>query len=205
MKLALAPRLLCTFLAAALLGAAVGARAGGPVAALQPSGVSTESTSEKALRAALWAEARHLGADLREKLAQAIVKAEEENGVPALLLVALIVQESGFDPTAENAGALGLMQLRPFVAKDQAARLGLAWRGEATLLDPVRNIQLASRYFGELVDRFGSLDLALAAYNKGPECVKRQLRAANDDMPTARFALDVLGRYERYNSRFASY
>ena len=201
----LAPRLLCTFLAAATLGAAVGAQAGGPVAALQPSGVSSESTTDKALRAALWAEARHLGADLREKVAQAIARAEKEHGIPALLIVALIVQESGFDPTAENAGALGLMQLRPFVAKDQAAQLGLAWKGEATLLDPIRNIQIASSYFDELVDRFGSLDLALAAYNKGPECVKRQLRAGNDNVPTARFALDVLGRYQRYNGRFAAY
>jgi soluble lytic murein transglycosylase-like protein len=201
----LAPRLLWTFLFAALLGAAIGANAAGPVAALHPSDGSTESTNQKALRAALWAEARHLGADLRESVAKAITRAEEEHGIPALLLVALIVQESGFDPTAENAGALGLMQLRPFVAKDYAARSGLSWKGEATLLDPVRNIQIASGYFDELIDRFGSLDLALAAYNKGPECVKRQLRAGNDNTPTARFALDVLSRYQRYSARFAAY
>ena len=201
----LAPRLLATFLAAALLGAAIGAQAGGPVAALQPSAGTSLSTSEKALRAALWTEARHLGADLRESLAEAITSAEAKHGIPALLLVALIVQESGFDPTAENAGALGLMQLRPFVAKDCARRSGLAWKGEATLLDPVRNVQIASAYFSELVDRFESLDLALAAYNKGPELVKRQLRNANDNTPTARFAIDVLGRYQSYTARFAAY
>jgi soluble lytic murein transglycosylase len=201
----LAPRLLATFLAAALLGAAVGAKAGGPVAALQPTTGTSLSTSEKALRAALWTEARHLGADLRESLAEAITSAEAKHGIPALLLVALIVQESGFDPTAENAGALGLMQLRPFVAKDCARRSGLAWKGEATLLDPVRNVQIASAYFSELVDRFESLDLALAAYNKGPELVKRQLRNANDNTPTARFAIDVLGRYQSYTARFAAY
>ncbi|HVH04528.1 MAG TPA: transglycosylase SLT domain-containing protein [Myxococcota bacterium] len=201
----LAPRLLATFLAAALLGAAVGAKAGGPVAALQPTTGTSHSTSEKALRAALWTEARHLGADLRESLAEAITSAEAKHGIPALLLVALIVQESGFDPTAENAGALGLMQLRPFVAKDCARRSGLAWKGEATLLDPVRNVQIASAYFSELVDRFESLDLALAAYNKGPELVKRQLRNANDNTPTARFAIDVLGRYQSYTARFAAY
>ena len=200
----LARRLLATFFAAALLGAAVGAKAGGPVAAIQPP-TSSLSTSEKALRAALWAEARHLGADLRESLATAITSAEKQHGIPALLLVALIVQESGFDPTAENAGALGLMQLRPFVAKDYARRSGIAWKGEATLYDPVRNIQIASGYFDELIDRFESLDLALAAYNKGPELVKRQLRNGNDNSPTARFATDVLSRFQRYNSRFAAY
>ena len=201
----LARRLLLTFLVAALLGAAVGAKAGGPVAALQPTTGSSLTTSEKALRAALWTEARHLGADLRESLAQAITSAEKQHGIPALLLVALIVQESGFDPTAENAGALGLMQLRPFVARDYARRAGLAWKGEATLYDPVRNIQIASGYFDELIDRFESLDLALAAYNKGPELVKRQLRNGNDNSPTARFATDVLSRFQRYNSRFAAY
>jgi len=206
----LAPRLLATFLAAALLGAAVGAKAGGPVAALQPTTGTSLSTSEKALRAARSPSrrtggARHLGADLRESLAEAITSAEAKHGIPALLLVALIVQESGFDPTAENAGALGLMQLRPFVAKDCARRSGLAWKGEATLLDPVRNVQIASAYFSELVDRFESLDLALAAYNKGPELVKRQLRNANDNTPTARFAIDVLGRYQSYTARFAAY
>ena len=112
------------------------------------------------------------------------------------------MQESGFDPTAENAGALGLMQLRPFVAKDYARRARPRLEGRSSLYDPVRNIQLASGYFGELIDRFESLDLALAAYNKGPECVKRQLRNGNDDSPTARFAIDVLSRYQRYNSRF---
>lgn len=201
----LARRLFAVFLAAALLGSAVGASAGGPVASLQPSNGSSLSTSDKALRAALWAEARHLGADLRESLAEAITSAEKQHGIPALLLVALIVQESGFDPTAENAGALGLMQLRPFVAKDYARRSGIAWKGEATLYDPVRNIQIASGYFDELIDRFESLDLALAAYNKGPELVKRQLRNGNDNSPTARFASDVLSRFQRYSSRFAAY
>ena len=153
----------------------------------------------------LWAEARHLGGELRGSVGEAIARAERDHGIPALLIVSLIVQESGFDPTAENAGALGLLQLRPFVARDYAARRGLRWSGEATLLDPVRNIQLASGYLGELVARFGSLDLALEAYNKGPEQVKRQLRESGDQGPTARFVTSVLGRYQRYNARFAGF
>ena len=137
---------------------------------------------------------------MRDTIARAVARASEEQGIPAFLLVALIAQESGFDPSAENAGALGLMQLRPFVAKDYAARRGLSWSGEATLRDPARNVQLASGYLGELVDRFESLDLALAAYNKGPEAVKRDLR--DDRLPRQDFVEDVMRRYERYQSRF---
>ncbi len=197
--------LLLTFAAAFAAGA--GARAETAVAALHPSEVEGEPsrTDEKALRAALWSEARHLGGSLREAVATAIARAERENGIPAFLILAIIKHESGFDPSAQSLyGALGLMQLRPFVARDYAARRGLAWRGDRTLLDPARNIQLATGYLGELLARFGSLDLALTAYNKGPECVKRQLRAGPEG-PTPEFVRAVLTRYEHYNARFAGF
>jgi len=203
-----APRLLCTALAAFALGAAAGARADGELAAYHPlEAPASESTGtqSKTLEAVLWSEARHLGSEIRASVGAAIARAERDHGIPALLIVSLIVQESGFDPTAENAGALGLLQLRPFVAKDYAARRGLRWSGEASLLDPARNIQLASGYLGELIARFGSLDLALEAYNKGPELVKRQLRENGDQGPTARFAKSVMGRYQRYNARYSGF
>ena len=207
MGMQLAPRLLCTALLAFGLGAAAGARADSELAAYHPTEPAGEAqpTNAKTLQSVLWAEARHLGGELRQALGAAIVRAERDHGIPALLIVSLIVQESGFDPTAENAGALGLLQLRPFVAKDYAARRGLRWNGEATLLDPVSNIQLATGYLGELMARFGSVDLALEAYNKGPEYVKRQLRESGDQTPTARFVTSVLGRYQRYNARFAGF
>jgi len=199
-------RLLCTFLVSFALGAAAGARAEGEVAALHPLDVATANpqTEARTLQAALSREARHLGSEIRESVGAAIARAERDHGIPALLIVSLIVQESGFDPTAENGGALGLLQLRPFVAKDYAARRGLPWHGERTLLDPVRNVQLASGYFGELLARFGSVDLALEAYNKGPELVKGQLRAGEAG-PTPRFVKSVLGRYERYSQRYSGF
>jgi soluble lytic murein transglycosylase len=202
-----APRLLCTALFAFALGAAAGARADGELASLEPAAPSAESTAtqHRTLQAVLWSEARHLGSELRQSVGSAIARAERDHGIPALLIVSLIVQESGFDPMAENAGALGLLQLRPFVAKDYAARRGLRWSGDTTLLDPVRNIQLATGYLGELIARFGSLDLALEAYNKGPEYVKRQLRESGDATPTARFVKSVIGRYEWYNARYSGF
>jgi soluble lytic murein transglycosylase-like protein len=197
-------RLFTACLLAFALGAAPGARAQTAVASLHPLDAATAdpSTALQAIHAALGSEARSLGAKLRAALVDAISEAEVQQGIPAFLILAVIAQESGFDPDAEGVrGAIGLMQLRPFVAADYARRRGLPWKGEKTLRDPVRNVELAAGYLGELLDRFGSVDLALEAYNKGPEYVKRKLRAGEDG-PTARFVTEVLTRYQRYTSRY---
>ena len=63
--------------------------------------------------------------------------------------------ESSFRPGAvSEAGAVGLMQLRPFVAQDVAERNDLLWSGEITLVEPNQNVRLGVRYYRELVDRF---------------------------------------------------
>lgn len=193
----------CCLAVVALTALAGEARGETALALLEPpaaAAAAEEPPSLAALGAAVASEARHLGAGLRETITRAVARASTEQGIPAFLLVALIAQESGFDPSAENAGALGLMQLRPFVARDYAERRGLAWHGDATLHDPEHNVQLASGYLGELLARFESLDLALAAYNKGPEAVKRDLR--NERVPRQAFVDGVMRRYQRYQSRF---
>jgi soluble lytic murein transglycosylase-like protein len=196
------PRLLFVWLAGLALGAASGvARAETSVAALEPAiERAAAEPSLTGLRAAIASEARHLGAELRDTITRAVARASREHGLPAFLIVALIAQESGFDPTAENGGALGLMQLRPFVARDYSARRGLRFEGEAALRDPARNIALAAGYLGELVARFEGIDLALAAYNKGPEAVRRDLLA--DREPGRRFVAEVMRRYQHYDARF---
>jgi soluble lytic murein transglycosylase-like protein len=195
-------RLAAVGLAAFAFGALAGsARGEAAFAMLERPPAEAESASSLAgLRAVVASEARHLGAELRDTIVQAVARASREQGISGFLLVSLIAQESGFDPSAENAGALGLMQLRPFVAKDYARRRGVGWRGDAMLRDPAQNVALASGYLGELVDRFESLDLALAAYNKGPEAVKRDLR--DDVEPRQDFVDDVMRRYQRYQVRF---
>ena len=39
--------------------------------------------------------------------------------------------------------------------------------------DPAANVLAGARYLRQMIDRFGSLDLALAAYNAGPSAVER--------------------------------
>lgn len=91
--------------------------------------------------------------------AGAIEQAATAAGVEPALLAALVQAESGFDASARSgAGAIGLGQLMPATARG----LGV----DPT--DPQQNLNGAARYLRAQLDRFGSVDLALAAYNAGP-------------------------------------
>ncbi len=84
-----------------------------------------------------------------------------EHGIPTRLLDSVIAQESGYNASAiSSAGAMGMMQIMPGTAR----LLGLA-----TPFDPVENLRAGARYLRQQLDRFGRVDLALAAYNAGPE------------------------------------
>ena len=111
-----------------------------------------------------------------EGVARAVVKAEQEHGLPALLVLALIEQESGFRPKARGpGGSLGLMQLMPQSARAVAAQHGIPWQGARTLHDPVKNVHLGVLYLAQMRDVFGSTDLAMAAYNIGPGALQKRL------------------------------
>lgn len=96
-----------------------------------------------------------------------VVEIACEFGLPARLLDAVIAQESGYNPRAiSTAGAMGMMQIMP----DTARTLGLAFPW-----DPIANMRAGARYLRAQQYRFGRMDLALAAYNAGPE--RRSLKA----------------------------
>jgi soluble lytic murein transglycosylase-like protein len=83
-------------------------------------------------------------------------------GLPAGLLAAVARAESGFNPSARSpAGALGLMQFMPATASGMGVNP----------MDPASAIDGAARYLRQNLDRFGSIPLALAAYNAGPGAV----------------------------------
>lgn len=91
----------------------------------------------------------------------AIVNIACENGVPARLLDAVIARESGYNSRAiSSAGAMGIMQIMPGTAR----ALGLS-----RPYDPIANMRAGARYLRQQLERFGRVDLALAAYNAGPE------------------------------------
>lgn len=94
-----------------------------------------------------------------------IHEASKSTSLDPALIVSVIKAESNGDPEAvSHAGAKGLMQLTDSVARDYGVR---------EIFDPQANINAGSRYLKDLIDRFGSLRLALAAYNAGPSNVVR--------------------------------
>jgi len=90
--------------------------------------------------------------------------------VNPFLITALIRQESAFQEQVKSrVGAVGLMQLMPRTAKLMDRSVN-----RKKLLNPETNLRVGIRYFEMLVDRFsGDVELALAAYNAGPEAVDR--------------------------------
>ncbi|MBN2284637.1 MAG: lytic transglycosylase domain-containing protein [Deltaproteobacteria bacterium] len=95
-----------------------------------------------------------------------IKEAAEAYRVEAPLLKAMVKVESDFDPRAVSAkGARGLMQLMP---------QNFDMLGVKNPFDPRENIMAGTRYLKGLLDRYeGDIDLALAAYNAGPDAVDR--------------------------------
>jgi soluble lytic murein transglycosylase len=98
------------------------------------------------------------------------------------LALAVTRQESSFNAAAISpSGALGLMQLLPGTARDVAGRLGVPFIQDKLTRDPGYNMQLGSQYLAEMLQRFGgSYELALAAYNAGPNRVARWLESVGD-------------------------
>lgn len=86
--------------------------------------------------------------------------------IPAALLKAVTQAESNFNPSAHNAsGASGLMQLLP--GTFAAQHVG------GSIFDPRSNIFAGAKYLSSQIKAFGSIPLALAAYNAGPGNVSR--------------------------------
>ena len=114
------------------------------------------------------------------RFSAAFASAATKIGVPLSLLVATAYEESRMDPAARShAGARGLLQVMPETAR--ALRLG----GD----DPAANVLAGARYLRQLLDRFGSVDLALAAYNAGPTAVERS--GAAPTLGTLRYVKNI--------------
>jgi soluble lytic murein transglycosylase len=138
-------------------------------------------------------------------------KLEEEHGLPAGLVHALMRQESAFDHVVVSpASAVGLMQLIPSTAEQAAREISLTDYDPSMLTNPDVNLRLGAFYIGKLLKTFqGSGPLAAAAYNAGPRAVSQWLlaKADNDvDLWVARIPYDetrnyvarVMGNLARY-------
>jgi hypothetical protein len=96
--------------------------------------------------------------------------------LPPSLILSVIHTESHFDQDAVSPmGAIGLMQIQTDTAREFAEALGLPPPTTFRLFEPETNILLGTGYLRQLIDRFGDVKTALAAYHVGPTEVGRRL------------------------------
>jgi soluble lytic murein transglycosylase-like protein len=139
-----------------------------------------------------------------EVLADTIYEAAVRESVDPLLVASIIAKESSFrDHAVSSAGAMGLMQIRPTIARDLAQRRELGWHGPQSLGSPSLNVRYGILYYKELVEDFdGDHAMALTAYNFGPTRVRRQLRErtyAGSD-----YASEILSLYHQLSATRAT-
>lgn len=136
--------------------------------------------------------ARHSGSGKATNYRRAIylphvVAMEARFSLPGGLLDALVWTESRYNPLAvSKAGAGGLGQLMAGTARE----LGVANR-----FDPRANLEGSARYLRQMLDEFGVVHLALAAYNAGPGAVRRAGGIPKNG-ETPRYVRDVLRRWQ---------
>lgn len=127
------------------------------------------------------------------ELSGMIHDAARQTGIEPALIEAIAFVESGFDERARSPkGALGLMQLMPATA----TRFGVA-----DPLDPRQNLVGGARYLRELIDRFETLPLALAAYNAGEGAVERHANTIPPYSETVAYVPRVLKRFSLLRGR----
>ena len=124
-------------------------------------------------------------------LASTVYDMASSEGVDPVLAFRLVRVESGFDPRAKSrAGAIGLAQVLPSTARLYEPGLSVE-----QLYEPATNLRLGFRYLHDLMARYGTLNHALVAYNRGPGKLQDLLDAGRE--PRSAYARKVAGGYRR--------
>jgi soluble lytic murein transglycosylase len=137
-----------------------------------------------------------------------IEERSQQNQLNPLLTISVMRQESRFEPDIKSvAGALGLMQLMPATAAQEAKSLNLS---SYNLQTPKDNILLGTTYLAKMHERHANNSmLAVASYNAGPGNVGKWLQEKRDldsdvfveEIPfseTQWYVKNVFGNYWNY-------
>jgi len=133
-------------------------------------------------------------------LAELILQKSEQHGLDPFLVLGMIQAESSFNSHAvSNKGAMGLMQIQPDTANLMVPNMDFDGETASLLIsDSELNISLGTRYLAKMIRRFGNLETALEAYNRGPNAISRQMSDGDDLEP--RYAGKVISHYHRFKS-----
>lgn len=128
--------------------------------------------------------------------------AAREAGVARSLLYAVARHESHFIPTAKSrAGAVGLVQLLPLVARRIAELYGLPKRSDWWLRRPAWNLSIGARYLAQLNSFLGANHaLVFAAYNAGPYAARKWLKRTGT-VPTDEYVESIPYKQARNYAR----
>jgi soluble lytic murein transglycosylase-like protein len=120
--------------------------------------------------------------------------AAEKYRLPEELLLAVMAVESNYDHQAlSEKGAIGLMQLMPGTAREMY--VSDAW-------DPAQNIEGGARYLRILANQYaGDMVKTLAAYNAGPDAVRRAGGAVPGIPETQEYVRKVVALYQSFKAR----
>lgn len=138
-----------------------------------------------------------MGTTGNPKYDELIALSATRNGVDPNLIIAVMRQESGFNPRARSyKGASGLMQLMPGTAQ----RFGVT-----NIYDAAQNIEGGSRYLRFLLDSFnGDVSLVLAGYNAGENAVVNSGYRVPRYRETQNYVRSISARYDSAKNRAAS-
>jgi hypothetical protein len=133
----------------------------------------------------------------RGEICEIVEEVAGEHAIPVPLFARLIWQESRFrNEVVSRAGAQGIAQFMPGTAAE---------RGLDDPFDPLQALPASADFLRELTRRFGNFGLAAAAYNGGPERVKKWL-AGRGRLPkeTRDYVLRITGRKAEYWAKVAA-
>lgn len=102
---------------------------------------------------------------LSEELQEHIFALCEERDIDPAIIIAMIFQESTYDSSAigDGGNSYGLMQIQPRWNRERMDELNCH-----DLLDPFQNVTVGIDILADYLDRYGSLEWSLMAYNGGP-------------------------------------
>ncbi len=128
-----------------------------------------------------------------DRFREQVRAAAEKYRLPVNLLLAVMAVESNYDHRAlSEKGAIGLMQLMPGTARDMY--VDDAW-------DPAQNIEGGARYLRILANQYGGDPVqVLAAYNAGPEAVRRAGGQVPNIPETRAYVRKVVALYQAFKA-----